>query len=434
MSPRKTPKDDSLRQRAEKLLSKKPEAISKIPLKDVKKVIHELQVHQIELEMQNDELRRAQEEIEASRSKYSDLYDFAPVGYVTLTGTGRIKEINLTGAELLGIERARIIGGVFTGFVAPESRAVFREHCGATARRPDKVRCEVKLVKKNGASFYASIESISVPDDRCRSIRSAIIDITDRKRAEEEVLKVNAQLEEKVKELEREVNQRKHAEESLKESEKRLHALSYQLLTAQEAERKRVALELHDSIGQSLAAIRFAMERKIGQMGKRERPAGISLEDILNMVQNSAAENQRITMNLRPPTLDDFGIVATLNWVVRELQKTYPQLRIDKQIDIKEKDVAGHLKAVIFRVFQEAANNFIRHSGGNLLSLQLRKADNTIELVIQDNGAGFEPASTPRGLGLASMEERVKFSGGTFAIKSTVGKGTRIRSVWPAQG
>ena len=152
------------------------------------------------------------------------------------------------------------------------------------------------------------------------------------------------------------------------------------------------------------------------------------------MVQNSAAENQRITMNLRPPTLDDFGIVATLNWVVRELQKTYPQLRIDKQIDIKEKDVAGHLKAVIFRVFQEAANNFIRHSGGNLLSLQLRKADNTIELVIQDNGAGFEPASTPRGLGLASMEERVKFSGGTFAIKSTVGKGTRIRSVWPAQG
>ena len=431
MSPRKTSKGDTHRQRAERLLSKRPKVASKIPPGDVKKAIHELQVHQIELEMQNDELRRAQEEIEASRSKYSDLYDFAPAGYVTLTGTGRIKEINLTGARLLGIERGRLVGSAFSRFVTPESRAIFREHCGATARRPDKVRCEVKLLKKNSTSFYASIESISVPNDRHRSIRSAIIDITDRKRAEEEVLKVNAQLEEKVKELQREVNERKHAEEALKESEKRLHALSYQLLTTQEAERRRIACELHDSIGQSLAAIRFALERKIGQMGKGEKPAGISVEDILNMVQNSIGENQRITMNLRPPTLDDFGIVATLNWFVRELQKTYPHLKIEKQIDIKEKDVTDLLKAVIFRVFQEAANNSIRHSGGNHLSLQLRKTDETIELVIQDNGTGFDPVSAPRGLGLASMEERVKLSGGTFEIESALGKGTRIQSVWP---
>jgi PAS domain S-box-containing protein len=430
-SPRKTPKDDSLRRRAERLLPRKPEAASGIPPKDVKKVIHELQVHEVELEMQNNELRRAQEEIEASRSKYSDLYDFAPVGYVTLTGTGRIKEINLTGANLLGIERGRVVGNAFSGFLAPESRAVFREHCGAATQTPDRVCCEVKLVMKNGIPFYASIESVSVPNDRHRSIRSAIIDITDRKRAEEEVLKVNAKLEEKVRELEREVSQRKQAEEASKESEKRLHALSFQLLATQEAERRRVARELHDSIGQSLAAIRFALERKIGQMEKGNKPAGFSLEDILNMVQNSVAENQRITMNLRPPTLDDFGIVPTLNWFVRELQKTYPHLRIDKQIDLEEKDVADPLKAVIFRVCQEAANNFIRHSGGDLLSLQLNKVDKTIKLVIQDNGRGFDPASTPKGLGLASMEERVKLSGGTFEIKSTKGKGTRIQSAWP---
>ncbi len=431
MAVAKKQKKDSLRQRAEKLLPEKPEAISRIPPKDVKKLIHELQVHQIELEMQNDELRKAQAEIEASRSKYSDLYDFAPVGYVTLTETGRIKEINLTATKLLGIERTRMVGNAFSTFVAPESRIIFREHCGAAARRPDKVRCEVKLLKKNGTPFYASIESISVPNDRHRSIRSAIIDITDRKRAEEEVLKINAQLQEKLTELQREVNQRKLAEESLRISEKQLQALSYQLLAAQEAERKRVARELHDSIGQSLAAIRFALERKVGQMGKGINPSGISVEDILNMVKNSLIESQRIITNLRPSILDDFGVVATLNWFVLELRKTYPNLGIEKHIEIDEKDVADHLKTVIFRVFQEAANNFVRHGGGDRLSLELRRADNTVELVIQDNGTGFDPASTPKGLGLASMEERVKFSGGTFAIESTTGKGTKIQSLWP---
>src|SRR5512139_1996774 len=95
----------------------------KMSLRETREVVHELQVHQIELEMQNDELRKAQEEIEASRSKYSDLYDFAPVGYVTLTGTGRIKEINLTGANLLGVERSRMVGNAFRDFVALESRA-----------------------------------------------------------------------------------------------------------------------------------------------------------------------------------------------------------------------------------------------------------------------------------------------------------------------
>ncbi len=429
MAALKKSKKSSLRQRAEKLLSKRSEAFSKTPQRDVKKLIHELQVHQIELEMQNDELRKAQEEIEASRSKYSDLYDFAPVGYVTLTGTGRIKEINLTGAELLGVERERVVGSAFREFLAKESRDVFSKHCGAAVRRPDKVRCEVKLVKKNGTPFDASIESISVPNDR--SIRSAIIDITDRKRAEEEVLKINAQLQEKLTELQREVNQRKLAEESLKVSEKQLQALSYQLLTAQEAERKRVARELHDSIGQSLAAIRFALERKIGQMGKGINPSGISVEDILSMVKNSLVEAQRIITNLRPSILDDFGIVATLNWFVLELQKTYPHLKIEKHIDVDEKNVAEHLKTVIFRVFQEAANNFVRHSGGDLLSLQLKRADNAVELMIRDNGLGFDPAITPKGVGLASMEERVKFSGGTFTIESAAGKGTRIQSFWP---
>ncbi len=98
-----------LRRDAEKLLSDRPYIVSKAREKDVKKLIHELQVHQVELEMQNHELRRAQEEIEESRSKYSDLYDFAPVGYFTFSQTGEIVEVNLTGASLLGLDRSLLL-------------------------------------------------------------------------------------------------------------------------------------------------------------------------------------------------------------------------------------------------------------------------------------------------------------------------------------
>ena len=97
-----------LRKRAEKLLSKNLKILPKIEDKHIKALVHELQVHQIELEMQNEELRRGQEEIEESRLKYSDLYDFSPVGYFTFSPAGEIVEVNLTGASLLGGRRGTL--------------------------------------------------------------------------------------------------------------------------------------------------------------------------------------------------------------------------------------------------------------------------------------------------------------------------------------
>ena len=119
MSPRKKSKKELLRQKAEKLLSKKSETVSKVGDKDVRKLVHELQAHQIELEMQNEKLRRAQEEIEESRLKYSDLYDFSPVAYFTFSQEGEIVEVNLTGTSLLGVERTKLLHRSFSTFVDP---------------------------------------------------------------------------------------------------------------------------------------------------------------------------------------------------------------------------------------------------------------------------------------------------------------------------
>ena len=115
----------SLRRKAEKLLSEAPEKLALMSGLDLQKLVHELSVYQIELEMQNEELRKSQEQLEDSRSEYADLYDFAPVGYLTFDGTGLVTRANLTACGLLGIERSLLIKKPFALFIHPESQDLF---------------------------------------------------------------------------------------------------------------------------------------------------------------------------------------------------------------------------------------------------------------------------------------------------------------------
>ena len=118
----------ALRQKAEKLLREAPENLALTSAKDLQGLVHSLSVYQIELEMQNDELRRYPEELEQSRSEYADLYDFAPVGYLTLDENGLITRANLTGTNLLGIERSLLVKKPFILFIHPDSQDTFYFH------------------------------------------------------------------------------------------------------------------------------------------------------------------------------------------------------------------------------------------------------------------------------------------------------------------
>ncbi len=180
--------DSELRQWAEKKLGLggNTEFLSEMSPEKTAALIHELQVHQIELKMQNDELRRIHEELEASRDRYSHLYDFAPIGYLTLTEKGLIDEANLTLATMLGVTRSALPGKPFSHFILKADQDIFYKHRQQLLDMEDLQTCELRLVKNDAHTLYARLEC-RVIENRShdqRQIRVAVSDITEIKAIE----------------------------------------------------------------------------------------------------------------------------------------------------------------------------------------------------------------------------------------------------------
>jgi diguanylate cyclase (GGDEF)-like protein/PAS domain S-box-containing protein len=174
----------ALRAAAEKQLASKP--MISPPIRPIEETLHELEVHQIELEMQNDELRCAQSIIEESRERYVDFYDFAPVGYITLGRDATIEEINLTGATLLGDERNKLLHNRFSHFVAPDDRDRWQEYFMAVLQQDKKLTCELAILHRDGTRVQVQLDSLRLLRvAKVPVIRIAMTDISERKRSEE---------------------------------------------------------------------------------------------------------------------------------------------------------------------------------------------------------------------------------------------------------
>jgi len=180
-----------LKKQAQEFINKNPSVIEKIPPMDTRQLIEDLQVHQVELEMQNEELRRLQQNLEIARDKYSDLYDFSPVSYFSINERGIILEANLTAAAMVGVARGLLIERPFSDFIVSDDQDVFYLHRTKLCETKTRQTCELRIRKKQGPEFYAHLESIVVQEDRknCNLIRTAVTDIHVRKQAEDAVRK-----------------------------------------------------------------------------------------------------------------------------------------------------------------------------------------------------------------------------------------------------
>ncbi|MFC1843681.1 PAS domain S-box protein [Thermodesulfobacteriota bacterium] len=236
------------------------------------------------------------------------------------------------------------------------------------------------------------------------------------------------------------ITKRKLAEVARQETEKELRILSAQLLSAEERERKRIAGDIHDSIGQVLSAIKFSVENSLAAINNESVSSAIEmLENLIPLTKQSIEEVRRIIMDLRPSTLDDLGLTATISWFCREFESIYSDIQIAKEIHIEETDISPTLKTVIYRIMQEALNNAAKHSRTDIIRLHLMQNKDELELLVEDTGVGFSLDEVQsrnvnlKGMGLGSMKERAQLSGGNFSIRSTAGIGTRINVSWPKE-
>lgn len=226
-------------------------------------------------------------------------------------------------------------------------------------------------------------------------------------------------------------------EERVMERTDALRKVSSRLLKAHEEERRRIALELHDGIGQALGAIKFSLESAIQQMRDDASSSPTELlEPVVALLVGSVEEVRRLQRNLRPSMLDDLGILATVSWFCREFEAVYTGIEIEKEIHIEEEAVPESLKIVIFRIIQEAFNNISKHSQADSARLSLKAVDGRILLAIRDNGAGFDSTSSgfkeqsANGLGLTGMKERAELADGFFSVESHPGEGTTLCASW----
>jgi PAS domain S-box-containing protein len=229
---------------------------------------------------------------------------------------------------------------------------------------------------------------------------------------------------------------RRRAEEALRESEQRLRFLTSQLLSAQERERKRISMELHDELGQSLAVLKLQIRAIERALRDNQQDLKAESRELLHYLDGVIDDVRRLSRDLSPAILEDLGLQSALKYLIDGVSKHYTVSHVFGVEDLDQL-FPSEAQIMIYRIFQECLTNISKHAGATEVSIAVKEKDGLISLVFEDNGAGFDPSqasarrASGRGLGLAALDERARMLGGTLKIRSQPGSGTRVTCVIP---
>jgi signal transduction histidine kinase len=274
-----------------------------------------------------------------------------------------------------------------------------------------------------------------------------VADVTALHLAREALHAVNTELETRVRlrtdeladanrDLQNEIMRREAAEQALRRSRNELEILSHQQIAAQETERKRIARELHDSVGQQLSAIKYGLERIEPARHTRMPEAQLQvLRRAISGLQDVLEELRSIAMNLRPAVLDDLGAASAVSWFCREFAQSYPTLQLHEAVSVNDADVPERLGTTVFRSVQELLNNVAKHAQAHRVVVSLSRRVDRLVLEVNDDGVGLgttTPASALRsGRGIHNLRERAAMTGGQFTLSSgDSGTGNHARIEW----
>ena len=345
------------------------------------------------------------EQISRYADEIKEIYENAPCGYYSLDINGFFLHINKTALKWLGYSKGEIIKRCsFSDLLLSHSLENYQQSFLQFQKNGEERDLEVELIRKDGSVFPALISSMAVYDEDGYYLmsRSTLYDITERKKMEEEHI------------------------QHLKQQEK----AARHLVVSQEHLRKQLSSELHDRTSPNLAAININLKVMSNELlAKHSTDFWERMEDTLALIADTNLSIREISTEMRPPLLDYSGLASAI--------ESYAQLFTQRtgvavQLDCSNQDqrYMPEVESQLFRIFQEALTNCLKHADATLVTATLSSNDHFITLAISDDGVGFNAEQLGKngdgGLGLLSMREMAEVIGGKFYIESKPGKGTQI--------
>jgi PAS domain S-box-containing protein len=397
-----TKKDDSrsntlrsLRERTEAMLAASAEPskrdVVEVTPQEMQRIVHELQVHQIELETQNDELRRAQAELAFSRDRFNDLYDFAPVGYVTLDAAETIVECNLTLVTLFGIERKRMLGVPFFRYVVSDHQNLLRFHLATASETDAMQRCELMLRRGDGSTFPAQFEIVSAKDHASFALiyRIAIMNVTERWQAEEQL------------------------KASLRDKEVLLR-------------------EIHHRVKNNLQIISSLVSLQGDTVA--DESARLVLADVRDRVHSMALVHERLYAADSLAALDFAEYASSLMDYLLRSHGNIANVKLTLAVQPIALPVGAAVHCGL--MLNELVSNALKHGfpagrhGEITVGLEREKVSGTLCLYVRDTGVGLPAGFDWRGaksLGLRLVQMLARQLGGTVDVKSSPGTEFRVK-------
>lgn len=334
--------------------------------------------------------------LDGAGEAYRTLIESMNEGALTLTATKTILYANTCFARMVKTPLEQVMGGSFRRFLPPADLAALRALLRKQTKTGTKV--QVQLIAADGSKMpvQVSFRPLAAPGPDGATLSVVVTDMTAVRRSEDE-----------------------------------LRALTKRVVQVQEAERGRVSLELHDNITQLLCAIQFRSQSLVDRLPARAGSARAEAETLRDMLGDTVKEVERIAHNLRPSVLDQLGLSAALREICTEFST-----RTGLVVTLACEQLAGRLPAdtelALYRILEIALKDVEQHARARAVNVALTQSESHVELVIRDDGVGFDPQS-PRnkttardGIGLLSMRERTRYVGGVMTVKSSGRTGTEV--------
>jgi PAS domain S-box-containing protein len=345
--------------------------------------------------------RRIEKALRESEEKYRDLYDNAPDMYHSVDSDGTIIDCNETESKMLGYRKEEIIGKNVADFMSEESRAAHKAAFPVIKSEKKDQVLEREFVRKDGSIFPAGLHVYMETDNDNNFL--------------------------KTKTIARDITESKHLENELKNSREELRNLYANLQSVREEERRSIASEIHDELGQMLTTLKLDLSWLKTKLNKERNQLAINVQSMSNLVDKTIESVQKISTDLRPGVLDHLGLSDAIEWLAGEVCNR-KGIRYEIAINPEDIELDQNRSIAVFRIFQEALTNIVRHAGATDVKINLSKGKSALMLEVRDNGMGIpeEKLVDHASYGLIGIKERARYLGGEARITGVPGEGTIV--------